>query len=49
MREPLNLDREVLYFYQEGVAAVENGEVTCRKMRYVRFLYFLNFQFVYDL
>ncbi|KAK6111908.1 hypothetical protein QQG55_45550 [Brugia pahangi] len=33
MREPLNLDKNVLHFYLEGVAAVETGEVNCRKIR----------------
>uniref|UniRef100_A0A0R3RPP2 Mitoguardin n=1 Tax=Elaeophora elaphi TaxID=1147741 RepID=A0A0R3RPP2_9BILA len=33
MREPLNLDKDVLHFYREGVAAAETGEVTCRKIR----------------
>uniref|UniRef100_A0A8R1XTS4 Mitoguardin n=1 Tax=Onchocerca volvulus TaxID=6282 RepID=A0A8R1XTS4_ONCVO len=33
MREPLNLDRDVLLFYQDGVTAVEAGEVNCRKIR----------------
>ncbi|EFO24423.2 hypothetical protein LOAG_04059 [Loa loa] len=33
MREPLNLDRDVLHFYQEGVAAVKTGEVNYRKLR----------------
>uniref|UniRef100_A0A915PK84 Uncharacterized protein n=1 Tax=Setaria digitata TaxID=48799 RepID=A0A915PK84_9BILA len=33
MREPLNLDKNVLLFYQEGVSAVEIGEVNCRKIR----------------
>ncbi|CAG9531893.1 unnamed protein product [Cercopithifilaria johnstoni] len=33
MREPLNLDKDVLLFYQEGVAAAQTGEVNCRKIR----------------
>ncbi|KAL3989822.1 hypothetical protein ACH3XW_29175 [Acanthocheilonema viteae] len=33
MREPLNLDRDALHFYQKGVAAAKAGEVNCRKIR----------------
>ncbi|VDK82633.1 unnamed protein product [Litomosoides sigmodontis] len=33
MREPLNLDKDALHFYQQGVIAAEAGEVNCRKIR----------------
>ncbi|MCP9256813.1 Protein FAM73B [Dirofilaria immitis] len=33
MREPLNLDKDLLHFYQNGIKAVETGEVNCRKIR----------------
>ncbi|VDP20540.1 unnamed protein product [Onchocerca flexuosa] len=29
----MNLDRDVLHFYQDGVTAVKAGEVNCRKIR----------------
>ncbi|VDN41816.1 unnamed protein product [Gongylonema pulchrum] len=41
MREPLNLNKEALLFYQEGVKAATADEVKCRKCR----CFFLRFFF----